>query len=210
MSIACQLAAAAARPTSLPTVVPSAVPSAGPAAGEPAWVAWLVLGWAVVAVAAARALGAFRRHGIVGPERLAGDESAWGLLAVLGGGLIAAVVGGTAVAAGLASVRRHHHGGPSPDLTLLIVGSATHLTAAAVMLVLLRERRPNHAGLHPIGLAVRGIPVAVAGGTAALFVIFPLVVLASAGVEAAYRAFHLQRARSHPVLELLGPSTGGP
>ena len=125
-----------------------------------------------------------------------------GLLGILGGAVLALVGGSTLATTGLSALgRRHVH--LSSDLATLVVGAAGDLAALGVVVLLLRELRPRHAGLRPIGLAAGGIPVAVAGGAAALFVVFPLVLLASRAVEAAYRLLHA-KTKPHPVLEMMG------
>ena len=195
-------AVASAAATAPAVVPPTVAPVAG--GGEPGWVDLLVLAWAVLGLAAAWGLGAFGRRGIEGPERLAVDESAWPLLGILGVGFLATIP--TAIVAGvvLGSAGRLGARWASPNLTQLAAAAASDLVAAAVVVTLLWQRRPDGAGLRLAGLDPRRLGNAVAGGTAALFVLFPLVVLASALVKAVYQAFHLHDSAPHPVLQMMG------
>jgi membrane protease YdiL (CAAX protease family) len=208
MSIAGLLADAAGPATggvtAAPVVTPTAAPPVAPApGGDSAWVVALVLLWIMAALAAARALGAFRRRGIVGPERMGEDESAWTLAGILCGGVVALILGGILIA-NLMTAR--HEGRPRPptEWVQLVAGAGGDVVGFAVLVVLLRRRRPDDTGLRPLGLVPRLIPTAVAGGTAALFILFPMVLVASVVVSLAYRALHLNPAKQHPVLELMG------
>ena len=189
MSIVHLLAAAAAGPATAPT-------AADAVTDGPAWLMAVLVPWAVLSLAAAWGLGAFNRRGIAGPERLTADESAWPLLGVFGSGLVTVVVAST-IAFGLTAKIA------GPDVRLLIAGGTGHLAAAALMLFLLAAARPAWAGLDRLGLSPRRLPAAVAGGTATLFVVFPLVLLAASAVEWAVRHFHAPKTKPHPVLELL-------
>ena len=200
MSIASVCAAAAAAgPTS------AAGDSAAVAAGGVAS-AWAVLFWAVWAVlglAAAAALGAFRRAGIVGPERMAGDESAWPLLGILLGAFGTLILGQMAGGWVLATVARQLHEPPSPDVYRLVAGGIGESAALIVMLLLLADRRPRLGGLAAAGLSPRRLPVAVGGGTAALFILMPLVVLAGQLVEVVNRLLRAPPIQPHAILQML-------
>ncbi len=193
--------AAVAAATTLPAVAPPTVVPVSPA--EPAWLAPVIVAWAAVGLVAASGLGAFRRRGIVGPERLAPDESAWGPLAVLAGGFLALIVG-TVVANGLVMAGlRLAHRRAAADVLQLVVGGAGEAVAVAVVLALVGEYGVGRTGLRRLGLTRRGVPTALAGGTAALFVLYPLIELAGSGVHAVYELLHLKQAAPHAVLQMM-------
>jgi len=152
-------------------------------------------GWAIAGLVVAWMLGAFRRNSIVGPTRLAPDESASDLLGIF---LIAFFC---APAVGIVLLRLFHVAGTAASLLLQ---TGVDLATFIGVLVLLRRFRSmsfNRFGLDPHRL-IRGI----GGGCATLFVLYPLIQLTSAAVEFVYDHFHLTRAKPHELLQLLGDS----
>ena len=139
--------------------------------------------WAAAALAGAAGLGAFRRRGIAGPERLAGDDDPAGsLMALLGGGIVALFVGTWLAQAAVQALLRATRWAVPDDVSKLVVGGLGEAAFVAVVLVLVRGRRDEGDGLRLLGLNPRRIPTALAGGTAALFIVFPLVQLAGLAV----------------------------
>ena len=203
------LAAVVARAaTTLPTTLPTMAPAVDASDGPP-WLIAALAGWAAVGLVAAGGLGAFRRRGIAGPERLRPWDSAWTLLGIIGGGLAAWIVGSMLAVAVVTTGLRVAHAHPSTDVTNLVVGGLGEAVAVAVMLALVRGFwSSSRSGLQLIGLSPRGIPNALAGGTAALFVLFPLVQLTGVAVIQVYRWLHLPQAKAHPVLEMMRADQG--
>ncbi len=198
MSIPFRLAGAAlAAATTLPTPPAVAAESASP------WVVALLGAWAAVGLLAAAGLGAFRRRGIAGPERLAADDSAWELLATLGGGVVALVLGLWVATAAVHLGRRADPAHPPGDLVQLAIGGFGEAAAVATVLALVRRRRPRGDGLRLMGLNPARLPTAVAGGTAALFVLFPLIQLAGLAVIWVYQRLGLTPAQPHQLLRMM-------
>jgi membrane protease YdiL (CAAX protease family) len=194
--------AAAGIPATPPTTLPIASPT--DTTDAPVWLVAVLVIWAVVALVVARRSGVFRRGGIAGPERLPAADSNWTLVGFLGMAIVAMVVGSFAAGALVDWVLRPLHVNPSPDVATLLVGGLGEAIAVAIVLALVWALwTANRAGLRLIGLAPGGIPAALAGGTAALFVLFPLIQLAGMAVVWLYHALHLQQAKPHPVLEMM-------
>ncbi len=192
----------AAAATTLPTTLP-AVPPVDPTDGPP-WLLAALVGWAVIGLVAARGLGAFRKPGISGPERLAPWDSAWPLLAIAGGAIIALVAGTLVANFGVATLIGIAGAHPSQDVRTLAIGALAEAIAIVAVVAMVREFWPDrHQGLRLIGLRPRGIPNALAGGTAALFILYPLIGLTGSAVVKLYRWLHLTQAKPHPVLEML-------
>jgi membrane protease YdiL (CAAX protease family) len=207
MSICLAHALLVAAATTLPTV-PSVAPAPPPDAGPP-WLVAVLTGWAVVGLTAAWGLGAFRRRGIVGPERLGADDSAWTLLGLLCAGLFSLIVGTALVNTGVGLGLRLAHAHPDDDVRQLMVAAGGEALAVAVVLVLARETvAPNRTGLARLGLGLWRVPVALAGGATALFILFPLIQLAGEAVVQLYRAFHLPPIQPHQMLQMMDKDHG--
>ena len=210
MSIASDLPATLlAAATTLPVGMPSVTPPS-PAEG-PGWLLGVMVAWAVVGLAAAGALGAFRRRGIVGPERLGATDSAWTLLGLLCGGFFALIIA-TALASGLLTTAlRLTHAHLGDDVRMLAVECGGEALAVAVVLVLARETvAPHRTGLARLGLAPWRVPVALGGGATALFILFPLIQLSGEAVQRLFRALHRPPIQPHQVLQMMDKDHGLP
>jgi len=197
----------AAAATTLPTV-PSVAPAPRPDAG-PAWLMAVLTGWAVLGLVSAWRLGAFRRRGIVGPERLGPDDSAWTLLGLVCAGLFSLIVCTTLANTVVGWGVRLAHAHLAEDLRQLVVAAAGESLAVAVVLVLARETvAPNRAGLARLGLGLWRVPTALAGGATALFILFPLIQLSGEAVLQLYRAFHLPPIQPHQMLQMMDKDHG--
>lgn len=168
---------------------------AGPGAGLQA----VVLFWAAVGLAMAWVLGAFGRRSIVGPERMAHDESAWGLLVAAGAGVVAAIEAGPLVAGLL-------RGRLPADLLLLVTlagaDGAGFLTLYAVARVV---RGP--VAVRRLGLGVRHVPFGVGGGLLTMVILFPLVAVTGMAITWLFHRLGRPDAE-HAVLQMLGQNHG--
>ena len=205
MSIGSLVAAAASPSLPPPTTLPSVAGAAAAAGPTPPWVWAGLCVWAAAALAGAAGLGAFRRRGIVGPERLAGDDDPAGsLVAVLGGGIVALFVGTWLANAAVHGLLRATRWGVPDDVTQLLVGGLGEAVFVAVVLLLVRNRRDEGDGLRLLGVNLRRLPTALAGGTAALFIVFPLVQLAGLAVAWVWDRLCWRPPQPHELLQMMG------
>jgi membrane protease YdiL (CAAX protease family) len=175
------------------TTLPAAPVQSAPVENSTA-ILWICIGWAIAGMIVAAVLGAFRRRSIVGPQRLAQDESAWDLLVVL---LLAYATG---ILADGALIKIIH---PTPGAKMLFLQAAADLITFVTGILLLMRMRSD--ALSWIGLSPRRITEGIAIGTATLFVVYPIILLASAMVEQIYRHYQIP-IEAHEILKFLSDS----
>jgi membrane protease YdiL (CAAX protease family) len=172
------------------TSSPAATPEGAgfsPSVWGVAAVAWLLL-----VVAVGRVMKLFRTDSIVGPERLAHDESGWLLIVNACTGILA--VYGILMSCGPAVAHL------SAEERTVVLGAIANVTAVVVLLVMsrfLRGDRTARIGLNPSKMGIGFV-----GGVTALMIIDPVVMVAGVGVEEIFRRFHLPL-QPHEMLTLM-------
>jgi membrane protease YdiL (CAAX protease family) len=148
--------------------------------------------WAIVGLVVAWVFGVFRSSSIVGPERLGSDDSGWDPLIVF------------FMAFSLASLGAGYvmRGQLSGDLKMLALSAEGSIGACAAIFVLIASFRPGL--LKSLGASPRGIPSGLAGGAINLFVLYPLIVLASILVTSIYLYLKVPPPGPHELLQVLG------
>ena len=154
---------------------------------------WIVSTWAVIGVFTAFKLDAFRSHLILGPERLADNESSFDLLALLCASFGAQILGTMPV------IRFVHLDTAFLSIVADLSGKVAGILAIVAGLGLL-----SVFGFRQIGLERRRLSLGVIGGAATLFILYPLIQLSAILIEYLVRLFGWRQAEPHQVLQILG------
>ena len=160
------------------------------------WVLWICVGWALLGVLVTYLFGAFQKRSIVGPQRLAPEESAWDLLVILFTGFV------SGIAIGGPLTKLVHFTPQQKELENLALNAAIGVLTFLTIVTILRFFRPGV--LLQLGLKPNKIGHGMIGGGVTLFIMYPLIQLTGAAVESIYTHFNLTQAKPHELLVFLG------
>jgi membrane protease YdiL (CAAX protease family) len=157
--------------------------------------------WLALAVPVAIACGVFRRRSIVGPERIGNEESGWTLVSIFFFGLCAALFLGSALSLFLKSRQL--------DATLSQIVANLALEAAGFLVLVFLSAKVRPQGIDRLGLVMRRLPRGVTLGCAAVFVLYPMVMTASAITESLLHWAGWPDPKPNEILQLVDNSHQG-
>lgn len=146
--------------------------------------------WLAIALLLATWFGVFRRASINGRNRLAEGESVWGIV------IIFFYSAGAAYFLAMLIARLAHLSGQRGQMLLTLI-----LESTAILFVLVGTAlyRPN--GLRLMGLNLRRLPAGATLGMAAIFTLFPLVMVISDLTLVVWQHFGLHEPPVHEALQ---------
>jgi membrane protease YdiL (CAAX protease family) len=209
---------ASATPTTLPAATPPDPTGAGLDAGD--GIALLVIvPLVVVAVALALRARVFRRNSIMGPPRLAADESPGLLLLGFGGGFliwifaqvlllapaVAAPAPSTSPATTQATATAAVAGTPEiPPARMALVSTVPALIAGAFVITANVALRRN--GLERLGLTTSQLKRGIKAGIFGCVITIPLVFMAAVLTQLLWQLVHYQHPKEHELLRQMSQS----